>query len=147
MFVGDLEKIIAIEFFQGGRHLREDELDDLAPPAFVVVFARAVDRFARGHLFPGGDKSAIQLGHPQVQADLATDEGVVMADAVGEKEEGADGIEEDGLWSRHAANVQRSTPNVQRPMYKRELFSVGQHARLGRGFWRLAKTIFRKFAN
>src|SRR5229473_565240 len=38
MLVGDLEKIVAVEFAERRRHLIEDKIDKCAPPIFVVIF-------------------------------------------------------------------------------------------------------------
>ena len=46
MFVGDFEKIVAIKFAQGRRCLIEHKIDKFAPPTFVVIFARSIDRGA-----------------------------------------------------------------------------------------------------
>ncbi len=65
MFVGDLEEIIAIDFIELWRDLIEDKIDKFAPPVFIVIFARPIDRNARRHLFPGGEERTIERGRIQ----------------------------------------------------------------------------------
>src|SRR5207248_3156869 len=49
MFVGDLNKIVAIKLAQRRRGFIEDKIDKLTPPIFVIVFAWSVDWWPRRH--------------------------------------------------------------------------------------------------
>src|SRR5881392_2535247 len=97
MFVGDLEKIIAIELAQLRRSLIENKIDKFAPPMFVVVIAWAVDWRAFRHLVPSCVESTIQFFRIQIQSDLFAEERVVIAHGFREIEKRVDGIEEDGF--------------------------------------------------
>ena len=58
VFVRYFEKIVPVKFAQLRRNLIEYVTDQLAPPAFVVIFARTVDCSASRHLLPGCVKCA-----------------------------------------------------------------------------------------
>ena len=79
MFVSNFEKIVAVEFAQGRRNLIEDKIDKFAPPAFVVIFARAVDRGAARHLFPRCVKCALQRLGIEIYSDFAADVCIMIA--------------------------------------------------------------------
>ena len=61
MPVGGFEKRIAIERINPGRNAIEQALDQIAPPTFVVVFARLAGRGTHRHFPPDRGKGPIQL--------------------------------------------------------------------------------------
>src|SRR5438270_2592786 len=95
MFVGDLEKIVAVQFSQGRSSLIEDKIDKPAPPIFVIVFARPVDRFARRHGIPPDGKGTIKLPRVEFQSDFLTHERVMISDSARQVKEGPGCIEKD----------------------------------------------------
>src|ERR1700693_5804386 len=100
MFVGDLEKIVAIQFSEGRSSLIEDKIDKLAPPIFVIVVARPIDRFATPHGFPGDSECAIKLARIECQSDFITNERVMVSNSARQMKEGPCCIEKDRFW-RH----------------------------------------------
>src|SRR5712671_8126554 len=98
MFVGDLEKIVAIQFSQGRSSLIEDKIDKLAPPIFVVVVARPVDRFATRHCFPGDSESTIKLARIEFQSDFIANERVMVSDSARKMKQSPGCVEKDRFY-------------------------------------------------
>ena len=61
MPVGGFEKSVAIERVNLRRNAIEQALDQIAPPAFVVVFARLAGRGTHRHFPPDRGEGPIQL--------------------------------------------------------------------------------------
>src|SRR5260370_18405213 len=97
MFVGDLEEIVTIKFTQRRCHLIEHKIDKFAPPTLVVILAGPINGGAERHLFPGREKRAIKLLRVESQADLTSDQRIMIADRLGEIKERANRIEKDRL--------------------------------------------------
>src|SRR5205807_5486505 len=100
MFVGDLEKIIAVQLAQRWSSSIEDKIDKLSPPTFVVVFARAIDRVATRHCVPGVVECAIEFPRIEFQSDFLSDERIMITDPARQMKEGAGRIEKDRFWRR-----------------------------------------------
>jgi hypothetical protein len=64
MAVSAFEEGIAIQLAEAGRNAIEDAVNQLTPPAFVVVFARTVDWRARRRLFPAFGKRRVERRSP-----------------------------------------------------------------------------------
>src|SRR5438477_1730375 len=133
MFVGDLKKIIAIDFIETWRDPIEDKIDKFAPPIFIVIFAGPVDRKARWHLLPGREERAIERGRIQFQANFTCDQCIMIANSLSQIKERADRVEEKGSghW-RQTFNVQRSTSNGIGRVRRSENRSGGQARRFVR---------------
>src|SRR5919201_5179603 len=97
MFVGNFKEIVAISFGQMRRGLAEHKIDQRAPPAFVIVLARAINRFPWWHLVPRGSESEVKLAGVELQPDLLAYERIMLADGFGQVKQCADSIEEDRL--------------------------------------------------
>src|SRR6185312_1776189 len=85
------------------------KIDQLAPPIFIVVFARPIDRFTRRHLFPGRVERGIQFLRVQLQANLGGNDCVVVAYSFRQIKESADCVEEDCFehWFREGEHPAR----------------------------------------
>ena len=97
MFVGQLEKIIPIEFFCRGSDLVENVVYKKAPPLFVVILTRLIDWCARWHLFPNQGKCFIEAGRIQFESNRFSNERIIVANAFREMNERAGSIEENPL--------------------------------------------------
>src|SRR5205823_46930 len=75
--------------------LLKNAIDQIAPPFFIVIFARSVDRFSFRHRFPRQLECAIKLFGIQLQADLSANQGIMMADDFRQIKERADRIKKD----------------------------------------------------
>src|SRR5260370_41999623 len=109
MFVGDFEKIVTIKFAQRRCCLIEHNIDKLMPPAFVIIFARPVDRSTRWHSFPGREKGAVELLRIESQTNLTSDQRIMIADCLCQIKESANRVETDRF-----GHVDK-TSNDQRP--------------------------------
>src|SRR5438105_11571524 len=98
MFISNLEKIIAIKFVHRRRDFVDDQIDKLAPPIFIIIFARAIDWFARRHRVPRASKCAIEFRALPFQSEFAGNERVMIANATRQKKECAGGVEKDRFY-------------------------------------------------
>src|ERR1700730_1192941 len=117
MFVGDFEKIIAIQFAQGRGDLIEDKIDKVAPPILVVIFARTIDRGPDRHLFPGSEEGAIERRGIKLQADFISNQGIMITDSLGQIKKRADCVEEDRFdHEEETSNAQSAFARLRREM-------------------------------
>ena len=105
VIVGEFEKIIAIEILHTGRYLIEDTVDQISPPAFVIVFARSPGCGTCWHLFPHGVKGRIQGGGIKFEAEPFPDERIMIPDTPGQMNERAGGIEENCPYHSHQSLI------------------------------------------
>src|SRR5436189_5421502 len=97
MFVRDFKKIIDVEFTGFRRGFFQHEIRQCVPPIFVVVFARAIDRLASRHLFPGGIEGSVQFLRIQFQTDLMAHARIMFAHRACQIKKGAHSVQKDGL--------------------------------------------------
>lgn len=95
MFVGDLEKVIAIELAQIRRDFVDHKIDKAAPPIFVIVFARSIDWLPPRHCMPGAVECAIELPRIEFQSDFLANERVMVTDSARQMKECPGRIEKD----------------------------------------------------
>ena len=95
--VDGFEKRVAIQLGQVWRNAIEDAIDQVAPPIFIVIFARTINRGAGGHSLPTGSKRGIERTGIEAKTDALRHKRVVMTDAARQINQSAGRIEEDCL--------------------------------------------------
>src|SRR5881392_1135695 len=73
----------------------EDATNKLAPPTFVIVFARPINCRSRRHFFPSRVKRLFEFLRIQFQTNLMTDQSVMVAYGLREKKERPGSVEKD----------------------------------------------------
>ena len=97
MAVSTFKKCVAIQLGQARRNAIQDAMDQIAPPVFVVVLARTIDRRASWRLLPTGSKRGIQRLGIEAKTDSLRNERVMMTDTPRQINQSAGRIEEDCL--------------------------------------------------
>lgn len=97
MRVSGFKKSVAVKLANAGRDSSKDLRNEFAPPLLVVIFARAIDRPPRWHLFPASREGAIERGGIKPQADACADERIMMPDTFLQVNQRAGCVEKDGL--------------------------------------------------
>jgi hypothetical protein len=100
--VGAFEEGIAIQFIHVGLDVFENAVNQLAPPAFIVVLARTIDRGPERHLLPAIAERLIQRRRLEPQPDAFADKGVMVPDTLRQVDQRPGGVEEDRFV--HAGN-------------------------------------------
>ena len=95
MRISDFEKSVAIQFVHRRRYSIDDLIHQFTPPAFIVVLARPIDRWAGRHLLPRNGESSIERRRVQFQSEPISDECVMMTDALGQMKQCAHGVEKE----------------------------------------------------
>ena len=80
--VNAFEKCVAIKGLESGRDPIENAIHQLAPPAFVVILARAVDRGTWRRFFPAGAKCLVERLRIEPQPDPFADGRIMLTDAL-----------------------------------------------------------------
>ena len=86
----------------------EDATNKLAPPTFVIVFARPINCRSRRHFFPSRVKRLFEFLRIQFQTNLITDQSVMVAYSLRQKKKRA-GCVEKNRFDHLNANIQRTT--------------------------------------
>src|SRR5438094_1104412 len=73
----------------------EDATNKLAPPTFVIVFARPINCRSRRHFFPSRVKRLFEFLRIQFQTNLMTDQSVMVAYGLREKKKRPGSVEKD----------------------------------------------------
>ena len=95
--VGAFEKCIAIQLGQVRCDAIQDAIDQIAPPIFIVVLARTIDRRAGWNFFPTRSERGIERTGIEAKTDSSRHKRVMMTDALRQINQSAGRIKEDCL--------------------------------------------------